>query len=260
MGLDYLEIVLHVEDAFGVRIEREDLVQTPTREQPQPVQRTRVGDLYELILEKRKALDLPRGKVKPEAFAMRDVRLALAEVLHMSPEEFRPGDPLGRLMPREDRRKLWRRLRRKLEGGCGYLLPDGPAFRFARWAVFLLTAAGSGGAFYTLGMTCQEGPIWQLTVTWGMLGGLSLLIGGLAAGPVRFFWPGIRVPKEARTVESLAKTHLARRRRYYIDECGGTDSDDDVWHTLQIILVDVLGVEIDEVTEEADLVQDLGAD
>jgi len=72
-------------------------------------------------------------------------------------------------------------------------------------------------------------------------------------------WPLKGIPKEARTIELLAKSHLARNRRYYIDECGGADSDEDVWHTLQIILVDTLGIEIDEITKEADLVRDLGA-
>ena len=57
----------------------------------------------------------------------------------------------------------------------------------------------------------------------------------------------------------LAQAHLARNRQDYVAKCD-YDSDDDVWHTLQIILVDTLGVEIDEVTMEADLLRDLGAE
>lgn len=88
----------------------------------------------------------------------------------------------------------------------------------------------------------------------GLLGGACLL------NIVGDIWSANLIPKEASTVELLAKTHLARNRRHYIDECGAADSDDDVWHTLQIILVDVLGVEIGQVTRQADLVRDLGAE
>lgn len=75
----------------------------------------------------------------------------------------------------------------------------------------------------------------------------------------RVLWPG-RIPPEVRAVERLAKTHLARNRRHYVGKCQEADSDEDVWHTLRVIIADALAVDVKEVTREADLVRDRGAD
>ncbi len=257
MGLDFVEIIIKVEDDFGVEIEDEDLFARSTRDRIEPIQRLTVGDLYDLILEKRQALDLPKGKIRPEVFAMRDVRPALAEVLQMSPEDFRPIDRLSRLLPLEDRRKLWRRLRKRLRG-LGPLTSRPTRFAFARWTVFFVVAAVAMGTLaYLAGFRPGE-PAW--TIGWQLLYLACVLAGAIGLNTTWDCCSGNLVPREVRTVELLAKSHLARNRRHYIDECGASDTDEDVWHSLQIILVDVLGVEISKVTKEADVIRDLGAD
>jgi|GEM_PF-1871438 acyl carrier protein len=249
MGIDLLDIAYRVERAFGVQFDVKDFFEERTKEPPDVVFHSRVGDLYDLILEKRKALGLSKGKIRPEAFATRDVRLALAEVLYVSPEDFRPQDKLSRLLPLEDRRKLWRRLRKRLKG-LGPLKARERRFEHARWVALFVAAVGGA-----LGLSYVE---WH--IGWPILYLATLLGGAFALNTVGDAWSANLVPKEVHTVELLAKTHLARNRRHYIDECGGTDSDEDVWHTLQVILVDVLGVEIGKITKEADLVRDLGAE
>lgn len=256
MGLDFVEIIMQVEDAFGVKIEDEDLFEKPAKDRPEPVYHTTVGELYDLILEKRKTLGLPKGKVRPEVFAMRDVRLALADVLHMTPDEFRSQDRLSQLLPLDGRRKSWRRLRKRLRG-LGSLKPRRTRFAYVRWFVCFVGAAAICRGFYYFGVFRPEKPTWM--IDWPVLYLSSLALAILGMMTISDIWSANLIPKEARTVELLAKSHLARNRRHYIDTCGGADDDDDVWHTLQIILVDILDVEINEVTKAADLVRDLGA-
>lgn len=261
MGLGFVEILMEIEDAFGVKIEGEDLIRMSSKGRFESVSHLTVGDLYDLILEKRKTLNLPKGKVRPEVFAMRDVRLALAEVLQMSPEDFRPQDRLSRLLPRDDRRKLWRRLRRALGRKLPALMPDRPWNGAIRWVVFAAATFGAGLLAYRFIMADQlESHTWLLAVP--ILAGISAFVGMMLSHVAMAFpiWPFKGIPRDVRTVELLAKSHLARNRRHYIDECGGDDTDEDAWYTLQIILVDTLGVDIDQVTKEADLVRDLGAD
>ena len=206
MGLDLLDIAYRIEKSFGIRFDVRELLGDWTGEPPPLGPSIKVGDVYNLILEKRKALNLPEGAGQLELLALADVRLALSRVLNVPPETIRPEDRLSRLLPLDQRRRQWRRLRRQFKG-------LGP-LRARRWGF------------------CLSG---------------------------RFVWPD-RIPPEVRTVERLAKTHLARNRRHYVDKCQQADSDEDVWYTLRVIIADALAVDVKEVTREADLVRDLGAD
>lgn len=141
------------------------------------------------------------------------------------------------------------------------MMPDRPWNGAVRWVVFAATTFGAGLLAYRCIMADQlESHTWLLVVP--ILTGISAFVGMMLSHVAMAFpiWPFKGIPKDVGTVELLAKSHLARNRRYYIDECGGADSDEDVWHSLQVLLVDVLGVEIHQVIKEADLIRDLGAD
>ena len=192
---------------------------------------------------------LPKGKIRPEVFATRDVRLALAEVLHMSPEDFRPQDKLSRLLPLEDRRRLWRRAAEAAQGARPAHSPRKAVGACEMGCSVRCGGGGRPGLYYV-----------EWHIGWPILYLATLLGGAFALNTVGDVWSANLVPKEVHTVEAPGQDASRPQSPHYIDECGGADSDDDVWHTLQVILVDVLGVEIGKITKEADLVRDLGAE
>ncbi len=256
MGIDLLDIAFRIEKSFGVRFDVRELLGDWTGEPPPLGPSIKVGDVYELILEKRKALNLPEGAGRLESLALADVRLALSRVLDVSPDTIRPEDRLSRLLPLKQRRRQWRRLRRQLKG-LGPLKRRRTAFRGARWGgLFAVMGIAIVGLGYT-GILPVGHPAWW--IAWPVLVLSGYVGGAFALNALGDLGMAKRIPWEARTVELLARTHLARNRRSYLDR-GGTDSDEDVWYTLQVIIADALAVDVKEVTREADLVRDLGAD
>jgi len=258
MGLELVEIILEVEESFGIKIEDDDLVDPATKERPAPIYHTRVGDLYRLILNKRHALGLDKPDIPLEIAALSKIQAALGEVLGVAREAIRPADNLADLFPRETRRRQWRQLRRQLRG-VGPLVADRRWYRVVQWTMWFVTS--SGWATFLLralfATAERSGTRWFGVI---VLAGIAIALGVVTTAIIMAlpFWPRKGIPSDSRTVQDLARTHLARNRKQYVAWCGG-DSDDDVWRTLQTIIADTLGIEIAEVTKEADLIKDLGA-
>jgi len=262
MGLELVEIILEVEESFGIKIEDDDLVDPATKERPAPIYHTRVGDLYRLILNKRHALGLDKPDIPLEIAALSKIQAALGEVLGVAREAIRPADNLADLFPRETRRRQWRQLRRQLRG-VGPLVADRRWYRVVQWTMCF--AASSGWVAFLLralfATAERSGRRWLgVIVPVGITIAIAIALGVVTTAIIMALpvWPHKGISPDSRTVQDLARTHLARNRTQYVAWCGG-DSDDDVWRTLQTIIADTLGIEIAEVTKEADLIKDLGA-
>lgn len=101
MGLDYVELILAVEDAFQIHIHDEEAGNVST-----------VGDLYNLVVSK---LDGRDSKRCLTSVAFYRTRRAIAEALHLERREIRPTTPLEKILPRSDRQVRWRRIQESMD-------------------------------------------------------------------------------------------------------------------------------------------------
>ena len=103
MGLDSVELVLEVEDAFGFSIPDEDAAGLTT-----------MGKLYEYVLAHRF-----RGKQDAclSSITFYKIRRALMSVLKIPRDAVRVATELSAIMPRR-RRRAWRRSSRRRAFAC----------------------------------------------------------------------------------------------------------------------------------------------
>lgn len=97
MGLDFVELVMVLEDQFGIDIANDEAASVVT-----------VDDLWRIV----------SGKVKPArcatSTAFYQIRRGLMETAGCARAEIRPGTRLETLLPRQRRSRLWKDLGRHL--------------------------------------------------------------------------------------------------------------------------------------------------
>jgi hypothetical protein len=98
MGLDTVELVMEIEEAFDISIPDERASKMLT-----------VGDVYEFLLEKTADSTL-KSSICLTAVTFYDLRRQLHS-LGLSHSEIRPKTKLDRLIPLTGRRKYWQTLR-----------------------------------------------------------------------------------------------------------------------------------------------------
>ncbi len=251
---DPLDVMFWLERAFGIRLNREDSLPKPAEGVRLFRFRTRVGELYELVTEKRK--EFPRREPKADLFqtALTDIREALGSVLERAPDSIRAHDRLEELLPRGPRRGLWRRLDRRLgKQELPWLHPAGCWYPIVWWISFLVSSLVPAGLLGTVLFLCGWSIGWALaalTFLW-----LVWLLLGLT-GTVWILswrsWPIREFPYGIVTVRDLAQVVLGLNRHHYVEVCEG-DPDDDVWTSLRVIAAYLTGLELEEVTEQTDL-------
>ncbi len=224
MGLELVELVLAVEDTYGLKLADKDAQTLDT-----------AGKLYDYILTHR-FQGVQDGCLSSIAF--HKLRRALISILHVSREDVRVCTRVRTLIPTR-RRQAWRRLQQDL----GLRLPR---LRRPAWATSIAALAALGSALF-LG-------VWFASVLAGLavFGALGYLL-FRATEPL-----AVELPPECATVRQLVKTIVAKNFGAISDQCGRANAEE-LWESLRTLISDCLGVPREQVTRQSHFVKDLGA-
>lgn len=239
MGLELVEIVMDVEQTFGIRLPQVEMPAIQT-----------VGQLRDCIA---KALAERLEGERLEQHVFDRLREAVESVRRMSPGQITPNTPLHRILPVASRRRVWRHIKASLPWTL-------PPLRRPPWVGAIVTVAAVALAWLcTFG---SSNPKW-VTAAPAIAMACLFFIGPLAAffavvgvwltTPLAVVWrPDIpTVGDLARAVVAINFTNWSQPQRPW--------SDDEIWNALRQIVAEVLGVDPAKVTREARFVEDLGA-
>lgn len=237
MGLDIVELVMEVEDAFGIQIPDEDYEQIRT-----------VGDLHDYIVRHRQHPDVEdsnKARVCLTSATFLRLRRVFIQLFGISRRSVRTSSQLDELVPRVNRREKWNQLQEMVQLKL-------PALKRPVWLFFLLTVCVISLA------SCFLWLIVPLGLP-GVLGTLLLMI-ATSMGLAALTRPFATVPGfEFATVGGLSRVVLQYNFRKLHENYNGSNSSD-IWTTLQMIIVEQLGVNPDIVTRDATFIEDLGCD
>lgn len=228
MGLDAVELVMSVEDAFQINISDEEASKTRT-----------VGELYDLVLSKIKIKgthDEESSRRCLTSAAFYRVRRAMVQVLHIDRRKITPKTELLDLLPRPQRRDNWGRIKQSINLKMPKLQPN--------WGVILIKFVILMAVGIALGLLQYVG-IWGLTI-------VSLI----SALVMTKFMPALHTSLPASTVGALAEQIYLANLKQLAEENGGLN-EREVWGALRQIIIRQLGVKPEEVTPEARFIEDL---
>jgi hypothetical protein len=229
MGLDAVELVLEVENAFGFSIPDDDAERLAT-----------VGQLYDYILARRFHAEQDSCL---SSMAFYRVRRALISVLRIPRDSVRVATALATIIPRR-RRRTWR----AIEKNTGFRLPPLRRPQFVTVLAALITIALGIATSALLGFRLGNGGIIVALLSMGVIGfAMVRLTESLATV----------FPPDTTTVGELAKGVLARNYPAIVTESRKSATDAEVWDMLLRIISDQLGVRADQLTREANFVRDL---
>jgi len=232
MGLDTVELVFEIEEAFGVSI--------PDDEAPKILT---VGDLHQFVVKcYRERRGAPTEQLLVPLVFHR-IQRAAANILHVPPESIAPNDEIQAIVPAASRRTVWKQLAVQ----TAWKLPD-LQYSIASTVTMLAVAILIG----IMATSLRHG-IGAILAAAGT--GLLVFVVGFI-GLVR--WQR-NVERNSRTWQSLALTVLSLNYAQISTEYHSW-SDEEIWLGVQRIVSYQLGVALDQVTPTARIVGDLGAD
>ena len=233
MGLDSVELVMEVEEAFGFSIPNEDAAVLVT-----------VGQLYDYIMAHRFE-GRQQGCLTSVAFYR--LRRALMSVLEIARSNVRLSSDLNAIIPTR-RRQVWS----DLQEAIGLRLPElvrpiqvtamATAVGFALGGIAMFVPGRAG--------TPLDGTLAIALFT--TIVAMHLLFQATKPLAVMF-------RSEFATVGGLTKCILQKNHGAISDDCQLANAEE-VWNTLRAIVVEQLGVRPDDVTKDARFVEDLGMD
>jgi acyl carrier protein len=230
MGLELVEIVIEVEETFGIIVSDDTAANIRT-----------VGQLHDYILDRRRQTQqhgCPTGHV------FRDVRRVLTETASLPRQAIRPSTELKTILPPRIRRRVWKRLQQEAQGR----LPD-LCLPF-RLGPVLAGACLVAGVIGTVMIVPHVGLVHAM-----VLGGTALVAMLLVAFFVtRPF--ALSFPHGVATVGDVARATLPPKYEAAVKQ---QMTDEEVWEKLRKIVADTLGVKVEKVTPSARFVEDLGA-
>lgn len=226
MGLDTVELVLEIEDAFSIQIPDAEASQIVT-----------VGDLHKYIVAK---LD-PTACLSASAF--RSLRRAARSL--GATERLRPRDSIERLLPATRRRRFWAELQRSAAVRLPRLRRPPWLVMAATLTVTLVTAVVGFGTR----QTTQSG-----VATLAVAVATALCSAGMASLATV---PFANLPSpNCATLRGLAEAALRLNFVALAEKHQGANAND-VWIALRAIIVEQLGVSPEIVTPTASFVNDL---
>lgn len=240
MGLDVVELVMEVEEKFGIKIEDEEYAFVP-----------RVQDLHDLIIRKRRR---PSGtahgnerRESPPCFslvAFVRLRRALMERFDVPRNLVRPATNLDEVFPADERRTRWTDLSRELQ-------LELPALSRPSWLRWLLGVGWSPIvalllSFASLGVISGAGVLVGLIATVTLI-----LVSWHLTGPL-----AVSLEPAQCTVGGLTKEILALNYRFFADRYP-VERDGNVMTKLIGIISETLGIPVDEIKPEMSFIDDL---
>ncbi len=230
MGLDYVELILAVEDSFQIHIADEEANTLST-----------IGDLHKLVIAK---LQGQNTNVCLTSAAFYRTRRGIVETLALDRRKIKPSTPLETILPLSSRRKAWQDIQVLMK----LKLPD------------LEHSRSTQSTLLTIGIATALAPGLYARV--GFLGLTVLFFTGLVLSALLIkFSPNLAVefPNCDATVGDLAREVLAINHARLVDEVGGWNNKD-VWDSLCRVIVIETSVAREEITPEARILGDLGID
>ena len=231
MGLEMVELVMEVEERFGVRLPEIDAYGMRT-----------LGDLHEVLVQqsgRRKRPDCPTRTV------FYRLRGALGHVLGIEAHELRPSTAVLPLLGTWRRGRTWRRVQRRLE----WKLP--PLEGRAGQGVALGWVGSSAGAF--LAVTVLSGDL----CTAAGAGLVAMLPGVLLGYIVGVLWIPT-LPSPLRTAGDVARAVVALNRGEFHTGRETPSADDPVWNQLCDIVAEQFRVRPESLHADTRFVEDLG--
>jgi hypothetical protein len=216
MGLDFVEVVLEVEDSFGIKIPDEVAGDIET-----------VGQLYEFVLAARPSCETARGCLSSATFRM--IRRAILQTPQRTSMRLRPRHSVSAVMPRSGRQQFWKRLQKEL--GLSF-----PRLVRPEWMV-----------------TCSEGATLSCAAIAGCIGLVTVGVGEaiafaiataiiIAAALLLVTMPfAVNPHKDFATFRGLTTTVVAYNYAALIERFHVSDRND-IWDSLCVILSDQLGI------------------
>ena len=207
MGLDYVELLLAVEDSFQIHIADEEADTLST-----------VGDLYKLVIAKLQGQDSKRC---PTSAAFYRTRRGIVETLAIDRRKIKPSTPLETILPLSGRRKAWQ----DIQAATKLKLPNSEH------------PASTQMTLLTIGIAAVLAPgLYARVGFWGLI---VLFFIGLVLGTLLIkFSPNLAVefPNRDATVGDLARDALAVNHSRLVDEVGGW-KEKGVWESLCRVIV-----------------------
>ena len=224
MGLDTVELVMEIEDSFGISISDEESCKVVT-----------VGDCYHVVL---KLLGDKRGGNCLTAHAFYRIRKALQRKLGLPRSFFHPMQDMGSIIPKKQRKTILRDLSEEL--GWEFAGLHRPLWlrRVLFWLPVVSVAMASFGLLFSWTAVC-------------VIIAVDVLVFHVTEPLARSFEP---------TNMSLGDfvKHLVQKNFHEIAATVKNWHESDVWNVIKGIIVDQLGVDPEEVKPDARFVGDLG--
>ena len=222
MGLDIVELVMEVEEAFNIRIPDSDASNIRT-----------VGDLVRYV---KAAVHCPSGGPCLTSRMFYRTRQVLIHAGGLPRRAVRPAVRLEVLVQASQRRRVWQLFREQ-----GLRLPELQLPPFLLWALFTLpVVAASTWAVWT--NSCLAGAVSWLVFLW------------LFARATRSW--AVHVPCGDGTLRAI----IMRGVTPLASDSTATLSADEVAAKVRAIIADELGVDFHELRDEASFIDDLGCD
>jgi acyl carrier protein len=229
MGLDALELVIEAEECFGIKITDEEASEIIT-----------VGDLYECVMSRLPAVESRRCL---SAATFYRLRRGLIAGFGGERGSIRPSSSMDQIVPERGRRAAWR----DLAGGLGWRLPElaRPAWmRAAGWGLTLAWLIAMAAASW-----CLDGIATAVAFLWGLI---------LIVAAYKVTTPfATRFEPKVMTVRGTVEACLQSNYGLIVEHEDAWNRRE-VWVILRDLIVEQLGVKLEQVVPAARFVDDLG--
>jgi len=231
MSLDTVELVMEIEESFGIRIEDSEAERIQT-----------VGQAYECILSKlQKRAERLGGGVHhcATSSAFYRIRRTMMDTWATARSSIRPATALDSLVPEQDRGLAWARFDSSLDLRLPPLRrPDWLAQSCVGFAILVAVLAALPLSLFHVGIAIVSIPCT-----------VAFLLVTLRTATTRF---ATELPFA--TVADLVEAIVPRN----FEALNGSRDPEAVWLALQRIVSEQLGVPLADVTKDASFVYDLG--
>lgn len=259
MGIDLLDVSFRLENTTGVRLSQSDWQSLAMNGD------VTVGDLYSLLLCRLKYDANVKTDIQLNETVWQQTRLAIAQVANVPMPDVTMQRSLEELLPESSRPEMWKRLQETLKLSVPLLeLP--PSLRRRRVlevnVILLAIPLVPAGVLWSILLRDQHpDSLWFLPIVFVLS---TLISAALYSVRHHSYWERRRrvLPRGVETVKELCRRIrdlnafrlIGRPLSQDLDEC------QKIWTSLKDCLINALGVDEDEVTMEARLIKDLGAE
>lgn len=233
MGLESLELLMDIEDEFGIKIENEEGQKTTT-----------VGQLYQLICQKYNPLKIDSCKSQKIFYQLRKV---LVSELHIPRKKIHPKAQTEDFFPKKIRKELWYRISERSQLNFPKLVFSKrkqltqDLFNFSGWLLIAMTLLF--GVFIALQVSLV---IWF--IFWLIVASLLTIILVMAPGsPI-----GNNIPPSCHTIGGLAQSLMNRNNIL----CKPYDKEQ-IWTLLVHMIAEIGCLEEEEIKHESRFIEDL---